>query len=37
VYVFNIKANYRRAVVDQINALKIPNLEILDIGKVYFF
>jgi cAMP phosphodiesterase len=37
VYVFNIKANYRDAVVDQINALNIPNLEILEIGKTYFF
>lgn len=37
VFVFNIKANYRNAVVEQIRDLRIPNLEILEIGKAYFW
>lgn len=37
VFVFNIKASYRDAVVAQIRDLGISNLEILEIGKVYFW
>ena len=37
VFVFNIKANYRDAVVEQIRDLRIPNLDILEIGKPYFW
>ena len=37
VFVFNIKANYRNAVVEQIRELGISDLEILEIGKAYFW
>jgi cAMP phosphodiesterase len=37
VFVFNIKASYRDAVVEQIRHLGISNLEILDVGKAYFW
>lgn len=35
VYVVNIKPMYREAVVRQIAALKIENLQILEVGRVY--
>jgi len=37
VYVVNIKPMYRDKVVEQIYDLAIPNLEILEIGRVYEF
>jgi hypothetical protein len=37
VFVFNIKANYRDAVVKQICDLNIADLEVLEIGKVYLW
>jgi cAMP phosphodiesterase len=37
VFVFNIKANYREAVVAQIHELGISDLEIMEIGKAYFW
>jgi cAMP phosphodiesterase len=37
VFVFNIKANYRDAVVEQIRDLDMSGLEILEIGKAYFW
>lgn len=37
VFVFNIKAAYRDAVVNQIRELRISNLEILEVGKAYFW
>ncbi len=35
IYVVNIKPMYREKVVSQLNALKIENLHILEIGKIY--
>ena len=37
IFVFNIKANYRDVVVRQIRDLRISDLEILEIGKAYFW
>ena len=37
IFVFNIKANYRDVVVKQIRDLRISDLEILEIGKAYFW
>jgi cAMP phosphodiesterase len=37
VFVFNIKANYRDVVVEQILDLAIPDLNVLEIGKAYFW
>ena len=37
IFVFNIKANYREAVVAQVLDLGIRNLDVLEIGKVYFW
>lgn len=37
VYVINIKPMYRNVVIEQLAASQIPQLEILEIGKVYDF
>jgi cAMP phosphodiesterase len=37
VYIFNIKANYRERVVDQLEELNVARLEITEIGRVYSF
>ena len=35
IFIINIKPMYREQIVRQIEKLKIPNLEILEVGKVY--
>jgi cAMP phosphodiesterase len=35
VYVINIKPAYRDTTINQISALNIPNLSILDVGRIY--
>ncbi|MBC7899387.1 MAG: 3',5'-cyclic-nucleotide phosphodiesterase [Saprospiraceae bacterium] len=37
VYVINLKPMYRDEVIEQLKAEEIPNLEILEVGKVYEF
>ncbi len=37
VYVINIKPVYRDATISQLHQLDIPNLHIMDVGKVYEF
>lgn len=37
VLVSNIKASYRESVVKQLGSLEMPNIEIVEIGKVYEF
>jgi cAMP phosphodiesterase len=35
VYVVNLKPTYREAIIDQLSALELRGLEILQVGKVY--
>lgn len=35
IFVINLKPMYRQKIVAEINELKIPNLEILEVGKIY--
>lgn len=37
VYVMNIKPMYRQQVIEELEKLEIPNLNILEIGKLYTF
>jgi hypothetical protein len=37
VYIFNIKPMYRDAVINELNELHIPELEILSVGETYFW
>ncbi|HMT07372.1 MAG TPA: 3',5'-cyclic-nucleotide phosphodiesterase [Pyrinomonadaceae bacterium] len=37
IFVSNIKASYRDEVVDEIERLRIPNLEVLTVDKIYEF
>lgn len=37
IYVVNIKPMYRQQVIEEINDLNIPNLGILEVGKIYEF
>jgi cAMP phosphodiesterase len=37
IFVFNIKPNYLDAVVRQLTALNVRNLEVMDVGRPYFW
>jgi ribonuclease BN (tRNA processing enzyme) len=37
VYAINLKPMYREQIVDELETLKIPNLMVLEVGKVYEF
>ena len=37
VYVINLKPMYREKIISELNALKIKNLQILEVGRVYNF
>lgn len=37
IYVINLKPMYREKICEELNALEIPNLKIIEVGKVYEF